>query len=971
MLTANDKELLIALKAALSHTPIKTAHLGLIVGPANTGKTHFFNQTALELNQTLIGPNLELNIWSSLNAVFIELPKEVLVKGPLQHAFLKHLKKLRRNKGLDSLLVFMDIYQAIQEPPKQFVEFLKSLQQQLTFLIKPFKNTPRLHLIFTHLDKIAGFCHSFEKTADAWGYHFSPYLNHASLLKQNTQSYGALLKNLHHTLIPKLHQAKDELSRYLIREFPLQMESMANMIKACVKHLFLNQAVTSGVYFTSATQGNFAHDRLSTNIAQTYELVISQQIPQSSLDRPYFVEGTLQQILYQANVRQTKHSPIYLRWSAAATLMLSVGIGLQHYHNQQLIHQATTKLTRYAHAKGSSLDTLVPALGELYHANTAMEKMQGVLPLKNIQALKKKMHEDYLQTLHTAFLPQLAQQIEAELSANKSPKETYQALKAYLMLGMPQTMQPTYLLNWFDHHWQSHHVPNKTKLFSLLKQSLQQPYAGITVDEHLIEASRSYLLALPTDYLYFQLISDELPTKSTTIDLAHFNVNQLVVPEIYQKKNFTEIYQQALPKLIAHYEHDAFVLKRQLKKITRLVQTAYLQNYQLYWQKVAQQLSPRAFNNYQEGALLLASFTAKGSPLKSAYQLLHENTLAYTSPHSAAEKAFNQTIASQFTGLNLITPHQLSALQPVLTDLHHYFKTLETTGDAPKSAFEIARSRFLSHGIDPLSQLMEIKQQLPAPLSDWVNAIASNAWSVVLKDAQLHINQQWNGLVYTAYLHDIRDHFPFGRHSSKEVSKEKFTEFFGPYGKIKQFFDFYLSPFIDTTTANWKPRTQDGLQLPLSELSLKELIRANVIREIFFKQHSLIPNVKFSLHALALEPIIDQLTIDIDGQLLSETQDLKQSQEFIWPGNAKQGRAQLKVKTSSGDVFNVSESGFWSLFKLLHKANVKQTNEELTNFSLEFDVNGNASHFLLVAETPLNPFIPGMLEDFHLPDKIS
>ena len=249
-------------------------HMGLILGPREAGKTSLLNQTNLQHIQTISRRGTECNSWSNKQAIFVEVPDTIVASDKILPPYIKTLIKYCKTKQLDSLSVCMNIYDSMIQKPMLFIQELIAIRKRLICITKLVGKT-RLFIIFTHMDRVAGFCHSFEEVEDAYGYSFTPYPNHESLMKQNDIQYRELVKHLHLTLIKRLHETKDELTRYLIREFPIQMESLNNMVRACIKYLAHDTLVTSSVFFTSAQQGNTAHDRLSENITQTYALAIS------------------------------------------------------------------------------------------------------------------------------------------------------------------------------------------------------------------------------------------------------------------------------------------------------------------------------------------------------------------------------------------------------------------------------------------------------------------------------------------------------------------------------------------------------------------------------------------------------------------------------------------------------------------------------------------------------------------------
>lgn len=971
MLSNEEMDLSNTLKANLYQIPQLKHQFNLVIGSDNAGKSSLFSASKLKMIQTITNDDLEINSWHDDESIFLELPQKIIQSKTLLKSFLKQIKKYRRKPSIDSVLMCIDIYNAMQEAPKPFVKYLQNLAKELTCLNDYYKQKVALHLIFTHMDKVAGFCHSFDDSTGPWGYLFKPYINHASLLKQNSKNHESLLKNLHSSLLLKLHSTEDKLTRYLIREFPLQMESIGNLVNACVNHLSVDSSNTMGVYFTCAYQSNSAHDRLTANISQTYSLSLKNQVPQSSIEQSYFIEGMINQIKSNKTGYQKKKAPKNCKYVAALTGLMVFSFGAHHYLTSNHMNTAYQELSTYNQSSKDSFDELVPALEHLSKANQSLNKMHGTIPLKNLNALSEQINQQYKDGLNKEFLPRLAEQLVDTLSQSKKPADIYNALKAYIMLGSEKHKDPAYLKQWFSTFWQNNQMTHFKEFTQLLDEALTKNFKAIQTDENLIQASRSYLQALPQSFLYFQLVEPSLPKTIDKITLSNFNTNEIAIPSFYKKENLVNIHQQLLPKISLQFFNDEFVLYNKNNELKKVIQNAYLENYHSFWQRVTSKVNPSSFQSYQMASQAFNALNSNNSGIETVFTLIQKNTRSFPDPKNLSEKEFNRAIASHFTSTNMFNLNQIQNLRALFSDLSQYFETLNNSDNIEQQAFEIAKNRFAQIGTDPISRLMNLEKQMPIPLSRWTKTLATNTWYLLLKDAQSHVNNQWQQLIYNQYKQAIYNHFPFSESEDNEVSPETFTQFFGHHGSLSQFFENYLSPFIDTTSAKWQPKTLDGLQLPIHEATIKELIRANLIREMFFKYNNEQPSIKFTLHALELEPIIQDLTIIMNGQKLTETQENKRSLEFQWPGTNNQFVTQLDINNISGENYNKTESGYWGWFKLLKKSRIEPYGEDMTNFQLTLDVNGNASRFLMITGTQMNPFIPGLLEHFSLPDKIA
>lgn len=977
-----DRDFIEALTANLQQVPKHAAFsarkIHFITGSQNAGKTLFMMHSGFQHIQTLTNEGVEINSWHDKQNVFLELPESIKKSTTLYPKIYKALAKSLKQKQLASLTVCFNIYDAMQQPPKPFVRYLKQFATFLFKLTQPLKHKVNLNLLFSHMDKIAGFSHSFEDPTEPWGYSFKPYINHASLLKQNSTQFEQLLKNLHNQLIEKLHRTDDKLTKYLIREFPLQMESVGNLVKACVNHTDIPSARHSHVLFCSSKQSNSATDRLTTNISQTYNLAVQNQIPQSSLDKTYFVEGALKRIINSSPIIQQRawqHNPL-MKYGSAAVVMIAVIIGGRHYQNQRHIEQAFQAFSAYDNSDKTELSALISALSHLSDANQSVKKLPSMLNLSNTTKFNQSISNKFQTELSHTLLPLIAQHIEAKLTNSKKPADLYKALKAYIMLGNANVLNKPYLISYIKSIWQPQAANHQQQLEDLLKQSLQSPYQGIAINQRLIESSQSYLNALPNSFLAFKIIEAQLPTKSQQLELSHFNSKLITIPAIYQRQHFKTIYEQQLPKLAQALAKEQFVLSRPMTQISSHLQSSYLKHYQRFWQKLSTQLRPDNFQSYQQGAVILKSLASNNSSIDKLFSLIQLNTAPFASNNisSSSEQAFNQAIGQSFSASSSITNEQMKQLQTLLTNLAEHNQHMAHSNQTAESAFNLAKARFTNANSanDPISELTTLTSKLPFPINGWLKSLATNSWYLVLNDSQQYIRAQWQQQVYKPYQSEILNRFPFSKDAKQEVTKRAFIAFFNPKGQLKRFFDEYLAPFIDTNKAQWQAKVQDELQLPISEAHIKELIRANVIRDMFFKNNLSKPQLRFTLHMLTLEPMIEQLSLTLNGQQLEESQQYKRSKEFVWPGSSKStSSTTLAIKNSAGEIFEQSEPGFWGWFKLLNKSSLQPYGNDLTNFQLVMNINGSTSKFLMVTDSQLNPFIPGVLENFKLPEQIT
>jgi intracellular multiplication protein IcmF len=143
---------------------------------------------------------------------------------------------------------------------------------------------------------------------------------------------------------------------------------------------------------------------------------------------------------------------------------------------------------------------------------------------------------------------------------------------------------------------------------------------------------------------------------------------------------------------------------------------------------------------------------------------------------------------------------------------------------------------------------------------------------------------------------------------------------------------------------------------------LDEIIRANIITNMFFPNHSDETRIEFSLQKINLDPVVANLSLEIGSTKLSDTQNSENTTQFTWPQN----NATLSLDSIEGNHFKLAEQGAWALFKLLEKVNVLVDENDSSSLQILFEINSNSGRYLLKTSNKVNPFTPGILNGFIL-----
>lgn len=945
----------------------------LLTGRDNQGKSTLLRQSNFE--HIVIDCDRQASVYYNKHGVIVELNESWLNqnKNLLQYT-LKQLNSCHRSYKISGIILCIDIQDLLNVEPLEFVEKSKAH----TLLLKRFGQSLNYRvdtaIIFSKLDALAGFCEFFQDDhatdlVKPLGFSLDWSTRDGKYLNNFTAQFDQFIEALGQQVIRKIHPARSSLKRTLIREFPLQLASLNPAIRALIQTISPKLFRVQALYFTSGEQGGMSLDCLNKKIKHEYALTLQDRFPQSTNHRAYFIQGAL--IAFQTQTkRQAARISAPNKWLTgliAGLFCISVSwIGAQYLKSSQSLDKVSKELIAYdVFAANKKVDPT--ALYHLSKASSTIEKLSSnTVYHPMIQQLKTTLQIHTKQNLHGNFLPSLLSEIEETmLDTRQSQSARYAALKIYLMLGDPTLFSEAEVLGWFRTHWQTA-LPKATldKKLVLLKETLRQPLQPIPVNRQIISDVRNYMNALPPSYLYYNLAKDSLSNEKLPIMIEGFELAENNIPVYFTKSHFNQVIDK-LPLIAAQLQTDNWVLARQdLAELPALLKQAYCYEYVVWWQNFMRKSTPQHAQDYKQARQITQALRQSDAFIKLV-SLIQK----HTSPElNGNATLFNEEIASKFTELSLMSRSAVRDVTRNLTELEKFLSTLSVVNDQGRTAFNMVKARFEGDTLsNPLSALYADVRQLPDPVSTWTKQIADDSWYLFINEARNYINQQWQQLVIRDYQYTIAKRFPFDANQTQEVNIADFDHFFATHGTLNSFIEQYLKPFLDTSQAQWQLKEINNYVLPISADMINELIRANVISNMFFPDHAETSKITFSLQKLSLDPIIASLQLTLGNKKLYDSQDSEALVQFIWPVT----NAQLSIHSIEGHHYELEEFGPWAFFKMLQKVNVLADEQDSSNLQILFEVNGNSGRYVLRTDNKVNPFIPGILNGFTLSESIA
>ena len=945
----------------------------LLTGKDNQGKTTLLHQSHFE--HVTVDADRCAEIYFNQQGLIVELGESWLnqSKNLLQYT-LKQINRCHRTLKISGIILCVDINDLLMSEPLEYIEHSKAHTQLLSRFGQSLTHRVDTTIIFTKLDALAGFCEFFqnEHATDLLkplGFSLDWKTRQGKFISNYKVQFDKLIEVLGQQVIHKMHPARSGVKRTLIREFPLQLASLGRTIQALIQTISPNLFRVQSLYFTSGEQGGISLDRLNKKIQHEYALTVQDKFPQSINHRAYFIEGALSsfQMETKRHAPQITLSHQWLVGLLAGSVGLSlVWIGAHHFKSARSLDSVTKELLTYDSLVSKNTSE-ASALYHLSKASTALESLtSNGLFLPTVQQLKNQLQFHTQQHLQGNFLPEVLANIEQTIIDSRQSHATrYEALKIYLMLGEPTHFLQADVLSWFRTHW-AHESSQEIldKKLALLKQTLKQPLQPITINRQIVSDVRNYLNALPAGYLYYSLAKGNFPNDKHSLAIDGFDLANIELPIYFTQSGFQKIIEN-LPRYAAQLQTDKWVLARQdLKNLPELLQTAYCYEYVLWWQNFMRKTAPHHFKDYQQ-ARELTQALHQSNAINKLVSLIQQQTSPQLGENSAL---FNQEISSKFTELSLMSHSTVNELTVNLNELELFLTTLSMVNDQGRTAFTLTKARFDGDNLsNPLSALYHHVQQLPEPVATWAKQVADDTWFILINDTRNHINQQWKKTVINEYQYHIANRYPFDATQTQDVAIADFDRFFSTHGVLNSFIDQYLKPFLDMSQAQWQAKELNNYVLPISTNMITELMRSNVISNMFFTAQGESSKIEFSLQKLNLDPVVSSLQLVIGSTILHDTQSSESLINFHWP----QSNAKLTLNSIEGNHYELDELGPWAFFKMLQKVNVLVDEQDSSNLQILFEVNGNSGRYILKTQNQINPFIPGILNGFVLTDSIA
>lgn len=646
--------------------------------------------------------------------------------------------------------------------------------------------------------------------------------------------------------------------------------------------------------------------------------------------------------------------------------------------------------------------------------------------------LKAASDNAYRRMLQDAFLPRLQLRIESQLrsGARDNPDALYDSLKAYLMLAQPERFDPAWFKAYVTGDWESSlprdiTADSRRALIGHLDALLaQSPLASpLPVDPKLIASARESLARIPTaQRVYdgirrdpataalpeFTIMSKGGPSASLVFTRASGQPLTKGVPGLYT----VDVYRSAFEKNASAAarrlaDEETWVLALQDKsrgvlgdQLLEEIRRLYLQDYARVWEAFIADIRVRRTTGLQDSIQLASALSAPDSPLPVLLNaIVREVTLAPAADEAAKgvverslEKAkgvlSDAARAAERAGVPGV-PKPGIPLEAVLVDqrfdrLRQFVRgpggkppaQLDQVGPLMNELYQhlVAVDAAQKRRMDPpppdvVTKVKAEAARMPEPVGATLAQLADQA-TRGQRDSTIQALNEKLAPIAEYCTKAVNGRYPFVKGSEKDVPPEDFARLFGPGGLFDNFVQQDLVKHVDTGARPWTWRRTGDLAGARTTEGLRQLQRAQGIRDVFFRGGGTRPGLRLDFKPIQMDASITQFILDVDGQIVRYAHGPQVATPVQWPGPRGSGQVRVQISPpSASGASGLAFEGPWALFRMLDRTQVDSTPQP-EKFNVTFTVEGRRATFEVTTSSVQNPFRLSDLEQFQCPSQI-
>ena len=998
----------------------------LVMGENNEGKTTFIESSGLNFpinyeNEYMNEENDDFKWYFAEHAIFIDLSgnfielKEKSLDLIIWDYFLKFFTKKRWKRPINGIILSISVDTLLSKNNKQLEYLAKNFRDRFDELSKAFMSSIPIYLVITKSDKIDGFKEYFSSLNqndknEILGVTFNNDKIDDKIIKSE---FEKLLKRLNSSVIDKVHFEWDTKSKGKIFLFTDSISEILNKITIFSELCFTQtryrkSLMLRGVYFTSVIEEDnsfFIKNLLSDMIFPESEI--------SKIDDNYRKKIKRNQIItFLSSIIVISVMSFFMVNTFVETndKLIKLERNYQKYLDKRIM---ITPLNSFSEIIDlfDLLETIKIDKQNIT-TNNFLNSLFYKFENKNVE-----LETIYYQDLLNLFLPKVIGQIESDIRRDlKDFDKTWDSTKAYLMIEILEKRENIYLEKYMSKSWGREYYNEKNlrnKLEYHWKNLLNYGFPSYSNDKILLKMARNKLVDSNPETITYKDWKNKLSILNTK-DFSFagmlenngnlFSGTDYVVPSLFTKEGYETVLKEG-KKAFNDILMNNWIIGKKTNfsdsekddYYNRIIEM-YFSEYRKYWNEAISKLNLLTYNDI--GALnnQLSILSSPDTPILLILKSIKENTEIFTPTekiqinlkgnNSLTANAVEKLPSEQLNIIDVKSVKNLrnsfkiyndllddnyqpkGVLASLISEFNKTYQTmslLNSSVNLEEDAFKIVKDRIYGKSFPMMVQL----NLVPIQIKRWYEMVIESNWRFVIISAKFHIEQKYKSELMHYYNEKLKDKYPFNRKNNNDsVKLDDFYDFFKKNGILEQFYNKYITYFVDINfeTSTFNLKNIDGLSLNISNEFIENIIKAEKIRKIFFKNDGTL-SISSTIKPYDLGNNVATMEFIYDGYTMYYEHGPILTKKIFWPAQSLNNSIKYNLYDLSNKIVveNYLEDNDWSLFKFIDKSELNRN----TNNSLIVSFEKDNFRSSILFEGPITLlFGNNNLLNFNLKDQI-
>jgi type VI secretion system protein ImpL len=663
----------------------------MIIGPPAVGKSTALLRSGLKFPFSAdgksaaikgVGGTRNCDWWFSDQAILLDTAGRYTSEEEDREewlSFLRLLKKYRKRKALNGLLVAVSIADLLTATPEEVEEMAAQIRSRVDQVIAELDLVIPVYVLFTKCDLISGFVEYFSdlsrsSRSQVMGFTVpltTPETNVEGLFQKE---FDLLMAALRDRCLTRLSRAKSQI-RGDVFQFPLQLAAARDALSAFMAQLFVPNPYREtprlrGAYFCSGTQEGRPLDRVMSMMSRALGLREAQSsFMERKAKKSYFLHGLFTNVLFpDQHLAGSTASRITrrmrLQFAVFAALLAAaigvLGVGVISFRNNRALIDSTMQLSKDTRLGGFEEP------GEVLGALFALDKLSA-----RVDTLIKHREEGppwlysfglysgdelvdparglFVKRMKRVFVDPVASELEATLidianapvTNKRTVSKDYDILKSYLMVTNRRRLDVEAAVPLVIPQWKRRLHPDSFKhgetLVRLSTRYLELIKNGearwTEADRDIIRSAQTALRARDVEYQRLIADTDRVLGKFTLRDALRGRVQTILkathsVPGVYTYRGYTKFIRTRLAKLkLRGSKIEPWVLgEDEGTDLAARLRQRYYDQYIFAWKRFLRGISLRRPRDLRDSLRVLEALTESPMLYDSLFNAIKHNT---------------------------------------------------------------------------------------------------------------------------------------------------------------------------------------------------------------------------------------------------------------------------------------------------------------------------------------------------------